>query len=82
MELAETHFDFQAPSKRKTIALKGYHGWVGRALVALDAIELLHHELRDYEIVVYSANRRVTNRALQIGKRRGLRVSVHNKNSL
>jgi hypothetical protein len=82
MELSETHFDFQAPSKRKTIAIKGYQGWVGRALVALDSVESLYHELRDYEIVVYSANLSVARRALQIGKRRGLRVSVHKKNSL
>jgi hypothetical protein len=82
VELAETHFDFQAPSKRMTIAIKGYHGWVGRALVALDAVESLHHELRDYEIVVYSANLKVARRAMQIGKKHGLRVSVHKKNSL
>jgi glycosyltransferase involved in cell wall biosynthesis len=82
VELAGNHFGFQAPSKRKAIAIKGYHGWVGRALVALDAVESLHHELRDYEIVVYSANLKVARRALQIGKKLGLRVSVHKKNSL
>jgi hypothetical protein len=47
VELAGGGLDFQAPSKRKTIAIKGYHGWVGRALVALDAVESLHRELRD-----------------------------------
>ena len=82
VELAGNHFGFQAPSKRKTIAIKGYHGWVGRALVALDAVESLQHDLRDYEIVVYSANLKVARRALQIGKKLGLRVSVHKKNSL
>ena len=82
VELTGDRSDFQAPSKRKTIAIKGYHGWVGRALVALDAIESLQHDLRDYEIVVYSANLKVARRALQIGKKLGLRVSVHKKNSL
>jgi glycosyltransferase involved in cell wall biosynthesis len=82
VELAGTHFGFQAPSKRKTIAIKGYHGWVGRALVALDVVESLQHDLRDYEIVVYSANLKVARRALQIGKKLGLRISVHKKNSL
>jgi glycosyltransferase involved in cell wall biosynthesis len=82
IELAGDQFNFQAPSKRKTIAIKGYHGWVGRALVALDAVESLQHELRDYEIVVYSANLKVARRALQIGRKLGLRVSIHKKNSL
>jgi glycosyltransferase involved in cell wall biosynthesis len=82
VELTGDRSDFQAPSKRKTIAIKGYHGWVGRALVALDAVESLQHDLRDYEIVVYSANLKVARRALQIGKKLGLRVSVHKKNSL
>ena len=82
IELARGGLDFKTPSKRKTIAIKGYHGWVGRALVALDVIESLHHELRDYEIVVYSANLKVARSAQQISKKLGLRVSVHKKNSL
>ena len=82
IELAGDQFNFQAPSKRRAIAIKGYHGWVGRALVALDAVESLHHELRDYEIVVYSANLKVARRAMQIGRKLGLKVSVHKKNSL
>ena len=82
IDLAGDQFNFKAPSKRKTIAIKGYHGWVGRALVALDAVESVHHELRDYEIVVYSANLKVARRALQIGRKLGLKVSVHKKNSL
>jgi hypothetical protein len=82
IDLAGDQFNFQAPSKRKTIAIKGYQGWVGRALVALDAVESLQHELRDYEIVVYSANLKVARRALQIGRKLGLKVSVHKKNSL
>ena len=82
VELARGGLEFQAPSKRKTIAIKGYHGWVGRALVALDAVESLQHYLRNYEIVVYSANLKVARRALQIRRRLGLRISVHKKNSL
>jgi glycosyltransferase involved in cell wall biosynthesis len=82
VELTGDRSDFLAPSKRKAIAIKGYHGWVGRALVALDAVESLQHELRDYEIVVYSANLKVARRALQIGRKLGLRVSIHKKNSL
>ncbi|MDQ3630429.1 MAG: hypothetical protein M3417_03955, partial [Actinomycetota bacterium] len=43
-------------STRRVIALKGYHDdrWVGRALVALEAIHRLTAELTEYEVVIYS----------------------------
>lgn len=82
VELARDHFNFQAPSKRKTIAIKGYHGWAGRALVALDAIELLKDKLQSYEIVVYSANFNVARRGAKLRRKYGLKIIVHNKGSL
>ena len=82
VELGEAHLVFQAPSTRKTIAIKGYHGWVGRALVALDAVELLQKELQDYEIVVYSANLRVAREARRLAKKTGLRFTAHVKGAL
>jgi glycosyltransferase involved in cell wall biosynthesis len=82
VELVEAHSELQAPSKRKTIAIKGYHGWVGRALLALDAVESLHNELRNYEIVVYSANSIVARRARLLQRRTGLTFAVHKKSEL
>jgi len=41
------------PDKRKTIALKGYHGWVGSAKVSLEAARELPEELADYACVLH-----------------------------
>jgi glycosyltransferase involved in cell wall biosynthesis len=43
-------------STRKSIAIKGYQHWSGRALTALRAVELCADVLRDYRIVVFSAS--------------------------
>ena len=69
-------------SKRKTIAIKGYHGWVGRALVALDAIENLKFELADFEIEVYSADSKVVKRVESLSRRTGVKCTVHRKGAL
>lgn len=42
-------------SARRLIALKGYQGWAGRALVGLRAIELAADALKGYRVAVYSA---------------------------
>lgn len=39
---------------RRTLAIKGYQHWAGRALNALQAVHRCSDILRDYEIVVYS----------------------------
>jgi len=43
-------------SSRKRILIKGHTRFVGRALTALAAIEKLADSLREYEIIVYSAD--------------------------
>jgi glycosyltransferase involved in cell wall biosynthesis len=43
------------PSARKTILVKGYQNWAGRALVALRAIALSADRLAACKIIVYSA---------------------------
>ena len=70
------------PSERKTIALKGYHGWVGRAKVSLEAVREMSEELGDYEIVVYSANRSVVKLAKQVSKQTGLEIQVFGKGAM
>ena len=71
-----------APSERKTIALKGYHGWVGRAKVSLEAVRELSEELQGYQIVVYSANRSVLKLAKQVSKQTGLEITAFGKGAL
>jgi len=70
------------PDERRTIALKGYHGWVGRAKVSLEAVRELAKELGDYKFVVYSANRSVIKLAKQVGQDTGLDIIAHAKGSL
>ena len=68
--------------KRKLIMVKGYHGWVGRAHIALQALESISAELRDYEIAVYSCNLSTKRLARQMGKRTGLNVTAYSKGAL
>jgi hypothetical protein len=70
------------PSERKTIALKGYHGWVGRAKVSLKAVREMSEELQRYQIVVYSANRSVLKLAKQVSKQTGLEITAFSKGAL
>jgi glycosyltransferase involved in cell wall biosynthesis len=71
-----------ALADRKVIAIKGYHGWVGRAKIALEAIETLASELKSYQLVVYSANRGTIKLAKQIANRTGLEITVYGKGKL
>ena len=69
-------------SDRKVIAIKGYHGWVGRAKIALEAVEVIANDLKAYRLVVYSANRGTITLAKQIAKRTGLDISIFGKGKL
>jgi hypothetical protein len=78
--------DFAIPrlafSERKTIALKGYHGWVGRAKVSLEAVREMSKELQGYKIIVYSANKSVLKLAKQISKQTGLEIKAFGKGAM
>ncbi len=67
---------------RRVIAIKGYHGWVGRAKVALEAVEAIASDLKAYRLVVYSANRGTIKLANQIARRTGLDITVFGKGKL
>jgi glycosyltransferase involved in cell wall biosynthesis len=68
--------------QRRVIAVKGYDGWVGRASWALRALESLDREIRDFEVVVFSADRKISRLARKIKRRSGLRLKVHKKGFL
>jgi glycosyltransferase involved in cell wall biosynthesis len=65
-------------SDRRVIAVKGAHDeqWVGRALVALEALRRLAPELRDYEIAIYSVEPPVREEAGRIAQATGLTVRL------
>jgi glycosyltransferase involved in cell wall biosynthesis len=73
----------QVPSaERKVIAIKGYEGWVGRAITALKAIDQISTELAGYELEVYSSNQKTVRFAKQASKRTGLSIKIHPKGAL
>ncbi|MBI5429900.1 MAG: glycosyltransferase family 4 protein [Nitrosomonadales bacterium] len=68
-------------SKRKIIMVKGYQHFAGRALTALDAVELCADDLRDYKIVVFSASPEIHERVKELGDFAGLdMVLLHHVN--
>jgi len=65
-------------SERRVIALKGNHDerWVGRALVALEALHRVAAGLTGYEVVIYSAEPNVRHAAEYVGRITGVRFTV------
>lgn len=65
-------------AERRAIALKGNHDerWVGRALVALEALERVAAELAQYEVVIYSAEPNVRHAAEYVARTRGVKLTV------
>lgn len=63
---------------RKVIAVKGYQDedWGGRAFNALEALRLSAAELKEYEVVVFSATSDVKSRAESLTKETGIKLSV------
>jgi hypothetical protein len=53
----------------KTITLKGYHGWAGRAKVALEAVRDTSQEFESHQIAVYSANSSFLKIAKRVSKK-------------
>jgi len=62
-------------SARRTIALKGYQHWAGRALVGLEAIGLCSDVLRGYRVAVYLGDD-VTGAAESLGRATGLNIDL------
>jgi hypothetical protein len=66
---------FQAPgptSARRTITLKGYQHWAGRAQTGLRAIEQCGAALRDYRLAIYATSPDVVLPARALSHRMGL----------
>lgn len=67
-------------SLRKTILLKGYQGWAGRALVGIQAIQECANEIQrgQYHISIYSAqfNRHIIEQAIKPLKKNGLEINI------
>jgi len=68
--------DLVPASVRTVILVKGYESFVGRASIALAAISEIANELKDYEVIVYSANRKTIRlvRRIQDGTKLNIRA--------
>ena len=71
-----SHIKENIVSKRKLIMLKGYQGWAGRALVALEAMEACADVLKGYEIVVYLASPVVIEKVTSLQKSGKLNIRI------
>ena len=67
------------PSQRKKIMIKGYTGFVGRALIALKACKLAADHLREYEVVIYSASLKARIEAMKLRHFYRVRVTILKK---
>ena len=68
-------------SSRRTILLKGYQHWAGRALVGLEALARCRDLLPGYEVVLYSATPDVAIAAELFGQDTGIPVRILPKDS-
>ena len=73
---------FPRPSTRKVIAIKGYTGFVGRADIALRAIELAADHLGGFEIVVFSSDMKSRLISRGVSKRTGLELRTYRRHEL
>jgi len=73
---------YSVPSIRSKIMIKGYSGFVGRSLAALNALSDLSSQLKEFEIHVYSASLRTIRHAHRIRRDYGLTIICHRKHSL
>ena len=71
--------DSSPPSQRKKIIIKGYTGFVGRALTALRALEQVADCLDGYEVLIYSASLRVRLRALVLRLKHRVTIRIIKK---
>jgi glycosyltransferase involved in cell wall biosynthesis len=74
--------DLVPPSGRSVILVKGYETFVGRASIVLDAISEISTELMDYELILYSANRKTIRSVRRIREETNLNIRAIPKKRL
>ena len=79
INLEEIPKDSLPPSQRKKIMIKGYTGFVGRAIIALKTCELAADHLQGYEIVIYSASLKARIRAIKLRHFHKIQVTILKK---
>ena len=67
-------------SSRHTILVKGYQGKIGRSLNVLKALLLLKKELKNYKIIVFSADKEIINFEKKLNLSDHINISVYGRN--
>ena len=70
------------PSLRKIILIKGHTRFVGRGLIALEAIERLSNSLKGYEIIVYSADPQAARKVRKLQRKTQLNIRSFKRGEL
>ena len=70
------------PSLRKTILIKGHTRFVGRGLIALEAVEKLTNSLKGYEIIVYSADPQAARKVRKLQRKTQLNIRSFKRGEL
>ena len=70
------------PGTRDAISMKGYHGWAGRALVGLAAIEMLASKLQISILYIHSANLVTRFQAFRLSRKVRFEIKVFPKGTL
>lgn len=78
MALVSRLRDIHQPSRRRIIMVKGYQHFAGRALTALDAVEMCAADLMGFKIVVFSASPEILGRVEELRAFLGLDIVVFN----
>lgn len=79
IDMSDLPRDSSPPSQRKKIIIKGYTGFVGRALLTLRALEEVADCLDGYQVFIYSASLRVRIRALVLRFKHRVTVRIIKK---
>lgn len=64
------------PSRRRTLLVKGYHNWAGRAMLILSAIALVRRQLAGVKIRIAAASPVIESAARRLSRETGLDVAV------
>lgn len=73
-DLTKYQEHIQPIKQRKTILIKGYHHWAGRALHVLEALKFIIDEIKAYELYVYSAHQVVIDKIEELNTEYNLNI--------
>jgi glycosyltransferase involved in cell wall biosynthesis len=78
----ELNLERALQADRTSIAIKGYQNHWGQALIALEVVRKLAHELTGFTIELFSCNRVTIQAAKKLAEETGLSVIAHPKGTL